>query len=332
MIWKSVLATLLVLWLSTTGAAQEWARKMFQTTGHDFGTVARDAKAEFEFVFTNIYMEDVHIADARTSCTCTQVSIKNAWLKTYERGAIVAKYNTRAFTGRKGATITVTIDRPFSATVQLQVTGYIRGDVVLSPSSVDLGIVDAGTPAERTVAVTYAGLTANWQVVSVQSACPHIAANVLQTRDYWGRPSSSCTLRVQLSKDAPCGYIKEHLVLLTNDQASSQIPVLVEGWIRPALTASPSSLFLGELAPGQSVTKQIVVQAQKPFRVLAVTASDNLRVSTGPNVGKDPRPVQVIPVTLSANTTGAGKLEGQIRIETDLSQPVEVSAIGVVKP
>lgn len=332
MIWKSVLATLLVLWLSTTGAAQEWARKMFQTTSHDFGTVARDAKAEFEFVFTNLYVEDVHIADARPSCTCTEVSIKNAWLKTYERGAIVAKYNTRAFTGRKGATITVTIDRPFSATVQLQVTGYIRGDVVLSPSSVDLGVVDAGTPVERTVAVNYAGLTANWQVVGVQCACPHITANVLQTRDYWGRPSSSCTLRVQLSKDAPCGYIKEHLVLLTNDQASSQIPVLVEGWIRPAVTASPSSLFLGELTPGQSVTKQIVVQAQKPFRVLSVTAGGNLRVSVAPNAGKEPRTVQVIPVTLSANTTGAGKLEGQIRIETDLNQPVEVQAVAVVKP
>lgn len=331
MIWKPGWFLLLVVAVGEPVHAQEWARKMFRTTEHDFGTVARQSKAEFEFTLTNLYMEDVHIASATSSCSCTEVSVPNPWLKTYQSGAILAKFNTRAFTGRKGATITVTFDKPYPATVQLHTSGYIRDDVVVEPSSVNLGTIEAGTPTETTVAVNYAGRLANWQVVRVQSPDPHITAQVVQTRNYRGQPSPSCTLRVRLSENAPSGYVKQHLVLVTNDPSAPQIPVLVEGWVRPMLSVSPASLFLGELAPGQSVTRQVVVQAAKPFRVLAVEADGNLLVSTSPNVGKDSRPVQVIPVTITANARSPGKLEGTIHIKTDLNQQADLSAVAVVK-
>ena len=35
--------------------AQEWARKMFPVTSHNFGTVAKGSKTEYRFVFRNIY-------------------------------------------------------------------------------------------------------------------------------------------------------------------------------------------------------------------------------------------------------------------------------------
>ncbi len=332
MIWKSLLATLFVVGSYGAVGAEEWAQKMFLTTNHDFGTVARHAKAEYEFPLTNLYLEDVHIASVTSSCGCTEVSVPNPWLKTYQSGVILAKFNTRAFTGRKGATITVTFDKPFPATVQLHTSGFIRDDVVLEPSSVNFGTVNAGTPAEATIAVNYAGQQGNWQVLRVQSPDPHLTANVLQTRNYWGGTSASCSLRVQLDANAPSGYIKQHLVLITNDPNAPQIPVLVEGWVRPALSVSPASLFLGELAVGQSVTRQVVVQAAKPFRVLAVEADSNLRVSMVPSTGNTPRPVQVIPLTIAANTRGPGKLEGTIHLKTDLNQQVDLVALAVVKP
>ena len=61
-------ALLLATMISPPLCAQEWARKMFETTTHDFGSVARGAKAEYEFVLSNIYLEDVHIASVRSSC------------------------------------------------------------------------------------------------------------------------------------------------------------------------------------------------------------------------------------------------------------------------
>src|SRR3990167_10585359 len=179
--WRT--AVLAVAWVAATYCpawSQEWASKMFATTSHDFGSVARAAKAEHEFVLSNVYVEDVHIAGVRSSCGCTTPVIKKPTLKTYEKGAILAHFNTDRFLGSKGATLTVTLDKPFFAEVQLQVSGYIRSDVVMSPGSVELGSVDQGSPVEKAIAVSYAGRD-DWEIVEVKSPNPHLSAKVAET-------------------------------------------------------------------------------------------------------------------------------------------------------
>ena len=52
---------------------------MFKVTEHDFGSVARGAKAEYRFVFENLYMEDVHISHAYSSCGCTSSASRIRW-------------------------------------------------------------------------------------------------------------------------------------------------------------------------------------------------------------------------------------------------------------
>src|SRR5687768_3631663 len=63
--------------------AKEWAQKMFKVTTHDFGHVAHGAKAEIAFEIQNLYEEDVHIADVRTSCGCTTPTVTKPTLKTW---------------------------------------------------------------------------------------------------------------------------------------------------------------------------------------------------------------------------------------------------------
>jgi len=116
-------------------AAQEWAKKMFSVTSHNFGTVARGSKTEYRFVFRNLYEEDIHVSGVRTSCGCTSPSVTKKLLKTHETSEVVATFNTRTFLGQHGATLTVTFDRPFTAEVQLRVAGNIRGDVTFEPPS-----------------------------------------------------------------------------------------------------------------------------------------------------------------------------------------------------
>ena len=220
--------------LCNTSSAQQWAVDMFQTTSHNFGTVARGAKADFEFVFNNIYLEDVHVASVSSSCGCTKVAIKEpSTLKTYQQGAIVATINTPAFLGSKGATITVTFDKPQYAQVQLHVRTYIRSDVVFEPGGVSFGTVDAGTPMEHTVNVNYAGHS-NWVIEGVKSDNPHITAEVIETSRGGGRVSYQ--LNVRLDGDSPVGYINDHLMLVTNDQGSRQVPLQVEGRVNAGLT------------------------------------------------------------------------------------------------
>jgi len=311
-------ALLTTVMICSSADAQQWARKMFETTNHNFGTVARDAKVEFAFKLKNIYVEDVRITGVRTSCGCTTPRIEKNRLKTYEQGAIVAHFNTDRFLGRKGATLTVTIDRPFRAEVQLHVAGFIRDDVVLTPGSVQLGAVEQGAAVEQNVAVSTPGRS-DLRILEVKSANPHLSGNVIATRDDWGR--LGYRLAVRLDENAPAGYIRDHLMLVTNDRGT-EIPVLVEGRVQSAVTVSPAALSLGVLRPGEKVSKRLVVRGAKPFRIKGIS-SDGGSFEFPATSEQPERSLHLIPVTFVAGAD-PGKITQEIRIETDLADAATV--------
>ncbi|OHB81651.1 MAG: hypothetical protein A2V98_06890 [Planctomycetes bacterium RBG_16_64_12] len=320
----------MLLWVLLAGSpavGQQWAEKMFETTTHDFGSVARQAQAESRFVLTNIYLEDVHVASARPSCGCISTGIEQPLLKTYEKGAIVATLDTRAYRGRRDVTITVTIDRPFYAQVQLHVDAYIRDDVLVEPGAVVLGTVDRGAPVEKTISVTRTGRS-DWRILAVRSPNPHLSAEVVETTRQWD--GVSCRLRVRLDPEAPVGPIRDHLVLLTNESQSTGIPVLVEGRVASGVTITPDTLFLGVVEPGETVTRKLIVRSKDPFRVTAVT-SDGDHFQFPPESGDPPKPLHVIPITFVAGRQ-AGKVVERIRIHTDLDEaPPELATYAVVR-
>lgn len=325
---KPLFAVLLVLLVAPPAHSQQWARKMFQDTRHDFGTVARGAKTEFRFVLKNIYLEDVHIAGVRSSCRCTRVRIEQPWLKTYEEGAVVATINTPSFRGHKPATITVTFDKPRFAQVQLQSDVYIRSDVELEPGGVELGTVEQGTVAQKKITVTRTGRS-DWEIVDVKSSNPHVSGEVVPARRDRGRVAYE--LSVRLNGTAPAGYLRDHLILVTNDRRNREVPVLIEGIVQAPVMVSPASLFMGVVQPGEKVTKQLVVRAKQPFRITAVRCDDDC-FQFDASTEREPKLLHLVPVTFIASQT-PGKVQKQIRIETDLGEPSpEASAYAVISP
>jgi len=325
MIRKSLFFAALIGLTAVPCYAQQWAAKMFQTTEHSFGTVARGAKAQFDFKFSNLYIDDVHIVTAYSSCGCTSVDVVKPTLKTYEEGAIRAVFNTPSFLGSRAATITVVIDRPMPAEVLLHVRGVIRGDVVFEPGSVQLGDVVQGTSAQRNVRVNRWGW-GDWQITDVKSSNPHIAATVINTNRQNGWTTTD--LSVALDKDAPVGYLNDHLLLVTSENESVPMPLAVEGRVVSSLTVSPSSLYMGIVQPGQEVTKTLVVKGTRPFKVLSIACDDKaFKFAATTEVAKV---VHVIPVTFVAGHA-EGKVTNKIRIVTDLG-PIspELPAYAVV--
>lgn len=326
MVRNAVLACLMGLLSGSSICAQEWAEEMFKTRSHDFGTIARGSKAEYEFVFTNIYLEDVHVASAYPSCRCTSVTIKKPLLKTYEEGAIVARINSDTFLGRQAATITVTIDRPQFAQVRLPVKVYVQSDIVLQPAGINLGTVQHRTPAEKTLSVTCTRRS-DWQVLDVKSDNPHLSGEVTETGREGNRVSYQ--FRARLAKDAPPGHLKEYLILVTNDPVSAQIAVLVEGRVVRDVTVSPATLFLGVVRPGEKVTKKIVVRGNKPFRITSVTAECKcFQATTSPD--GPAKLLHLVPVTFTARDE-PGTIVKTIRIKTDMDDTsADLSAYAVV--
>lgn len=304
---------LFVLATTTVAGADDWAPKMFETRDHDFGTVARGAKVEHEFVITNLYEEDVHIASVRSTCGCTKVSITQPDVKTYETAAIVAKFDTHAFLGSRSATLTVTIDRPYYAEVQLHVKGYIRSDVVLDPGGVDFGTIDVGTPSEQSVAVDYAG-RGDWQITGVKSSSPHVTAKAVERTRTGGNVSYD--LAVTLSDDAPVGYLNTQLTVLTNDRRASEFSVSIIGRVASEVTVSPKSLYFGTVQSGKTATKKLVIKGKKPFRVIRVECDDECFAAT---VSDEAKRVHLVPVTFDASH-GSGRMSSHLRIVTDLGE------------
>jgi hypothetical protein len=316
---QTLMLTCLAALLAGPASAQEWARKMFQTTSHDFGTVAAGAKAEYRFVFKNLYKETVRIASVSTSCQCVTPYAPRATAKSLETAELVTVFNTETFRGKRDVRVTVTFDQPFAAQVQLLLTGFIRGDVVFNPGNINFGRVECGKPVERLVEIDYAGRDA-WEIVDVRTANPYLEAELYNPTRGGGRVKYQMLIR--LRADAPVGFMKDQLSIITNDEANGRIPLDVIGKVESTVTVSDTQLVFGQLRPGEKVTKNVMVRGKRPFRITGVQCDDCVEVRTTDAT----KPYHVLPVTFIAHK--AGRVEAKIHIETDLGQGLvpEISA------
>jgi hypothetical protein len=296
--------------------AQQWAKDMFKTKlSHDFGTLARGAKAQFAFTFENIYLEDVRILKVHTSCGCAGIKYPTKEIKTYGTGKILVTVDTRSFLGRKDATLTVVFDKPFHAEVPLQIHSYIRSDIVFQPGEVQFGSVEQGKGAKRKVTINYAGRD-DWRIKSVRSPRPYIETELKEVRRGMGRVAYD--LWVSLKPDAPAGYLSERLILETNDgnPQKAKVPLAVGGVIKSDLTVRPATLTFLAMTGGQEIRRNVVVQGTRPFRVTGVTCEDR-RIHC--RVSEAVRKLQLIPIVFSPGDK-PGKKNTEIRITTDLGK------------
>jgi hypothetical protein len=283
---------------------------MFSKLKHDFGTVARGADVEHRFEIQNIYEETVHVSSVRTSCGCTSPSLENQTIQTWGKGYVVAKFNTRTFRGQHGATLTVTIDKPFPAEVQLRVEGNIRGDVVFHPGSVRFSNVDQGADHEQRVRVSYAGRS-DWKIEDIRSANDHFQVEMTEVQRGSGRVAYDLIVRLQGT--APAGYFSDQLVVVTNDRNNSRIPLDVDGTVVPEISVSPNQLVLGDVEPGKEITKRLVVKGKTPFRITAVECDDG---AFSFEAGDEQKSVHIVTVKFRAGDN-PGKVQRKIRIATD---------------
>ena len=239
---------------TTVAEAQDWATAMFDHTSHDFGIVAKLAKVEHHFPFKNNSGYDVHIASVQSSCSCTVPELTKDLVKNGENAEVVARIDTRTFNGRREATVRVTIDKPVPAEVQLHVYCYIRSNVVVNPGEINFGFVDRGSTASCKVLVSYAGRP-DWKIIDVQSAQEHLSASVVQLNRVQGQVTYELT--IELKNDMPAGYLKDYVILVTNDlnPDAARVPIAVEGLVLAPLSVKPAFFPWGRSSCGRRSRK-----------------------------------------------------------------------------
>jgi Protein of unknown function (DUF1573) len=322
-----LVCSLIALFLSAAGSGkasgQDWARKMFSEVSHDFGVVAAGSETVHRFEFENLYEEDVHIASVRSSCGCTTPSIEKDLVKTKEKGAIVAKFNTQIFRGPKQATLTVLIDRPFRAEVQLIVRGNIQGNVSFEPGSVQFGDIMVGTGATRTVRMIQRG-NPGWEILDVKTTFDDKKVKVRLRGPDRTVNSVSYDISVELADSIEQGYVNGELFIETND--GIRYPLNFSGRIAAPLELSPNLLPLAPLAPGEVVKRRILLRAERPFRITRIETTDADLSLTAQN--KQDK-LHVIEVMYRAGPN-TGNRECLATITTDLGQSMTAKLRTVV--
>jgi len=302
-------------------SAQDWARKMFDKTSYDFGTVARGATVEHRFAVENIYLEDAHISQAFASCGCVSAKPPTEVIKTWQKSYVVVRIDTVNYQGQRDVTVAVKFDKPFEAEVQLSIHCYIRSDVVLDPGLVDLR-ASRGSTAQKRVVVRYAGRP-DWQIQEVESANPSITGHVTEVSRSGGNVTYDLT--INLAADAKAGYARDELNLVTNDPnpRAKRVPVPVDTFVLAPITIHPSPLIMGTVETGKletPVMRPLVVQGLSPFQITSVESSDPRFRCDLPTAAAA---IQRLPVNfLGAETPG--KVSTRLRIHTSAAaEPVE---------
>ncbi len=213
----------------------DWVASALPERAYDFGTVARGSQLRHAFPLVNRSDQEIRIADTRTKCGCTNVRIGAKVIPPGTQTTIEATIDTTKFLGYKPSGLTVIFDRPAFVRVDLNLTCFIRGDIVMTPGQVDFGIVrrsDKMPPA--TLTLTYAGGRSDWEVTKMKTVSSKVKAELRElsrTADGQINYSLTATLQPGVSN----GYFKDEITLLTNDQTSPSIPISVVANIQSAV-------------------------------------------------------------------------------------------------
>jgi hypothetical protein len=121
---------------------------------------------------------------------------------------------------------------------------------------------------------------------------------------------------MRLKPESPAGYVKGQLILITTDPRATQIPMDVEGRVVAAVTVSPQLLSMGAVKCGGTITKNVVVRANRDFCITGVACEDGC-LTCEPRT--TPAKVHILPVTFQAGNA-AGRVEQQLKISTDLGE------------
>jgi hypothetical protein len=311
--------------------AQNWQDTLFSERSFDFGPVPRGGVVRHPFVLTNRLNVPITILNLRVSCGCTSGTASTTSVAPGKTAIIEAQMDTRNFVGRKSTTLFVSVMAGNQESeIGLGVSSMILSDVVLNPGVVDFGQVSRGQVPSQSIAIDRIGKP-EWRIVKLTSGCKAINASLQETQRVNGAVSYQLT--VSLKSEAQAGVIRDEIRLVTNDPETPSIPVPIGAQIRGELTATPSSLALGNVISASGVQGKYIVKASKPFAIAKVEGTGEGFYLQETDLAR--KALHILTLTFNpAEGTMKGDVTRTFKITTDLpgEPPIEVSATLHVEP
>jgi Protein of unknown function (DUF1573) len=327
--WLGLLGVFLTNPLAS-GQGLEWVAAALPERAHNFGTVARGSQLHYTFPLVNRTNQDIHVLDWQTKCGCTNVNVGARLIPPGTQTTIEATVDTTRFIGPKTSGLTLRLDQPAFVVVDLNLTCFIRGDIVMTPGQIDFGIVRRDKLVPATLTLVYAGGRSDWEVTKMKTQSPKVKAELREiNRTADGQINYSLTANLQPGLSN--GYFRDEITLITNDQSSPTIPIAVVANITGAVSVYPSIINFGGVRPGESVAKTVLVRSTQPFSITKLQASS--KEIQAAEATKGALPVHTLTLTFKAPAQ-TGPSHATLQVETDIKDepPAVLKTFATVVP
>jgi hypothetical protein len=325
-----------------TAAGQEhvpWANKFFTGKGsnappvvvHDFGTLPKGTKRTHRFQLTNIYAIPIQVTEPQPSCGCISVLEYTAKMAPLETGFIDVMIDTSRVDGKKEVLLPVYFEgkdpktnQPFWSQAKVEIRAVSRADIMVNPGVVEFRVVPAGKAAAQKVLVTYNGSQRDWKIDRTGRREEMFDIKVEQVEVPRARIAFQVT--ATLKPTAPPGAFNEVIVLETNDRNAPVLNLNVTGTVQSPLSVVPGDkVRMGPVKVGEKLTRQVTLQADKDFKVVAVDGQGDgvAALYVGP---RQARKVQGI--TIEFAPEAAGPVKKVLTIKTDVGETVDLTVDG----
>jgi Protein of unknown function (DUF1573) len=313
-----------------SASVADWTTTVFPERSHDFGNVARGSLVRHSFPVINRTGSEIRIANWRPKCGCTDIRVGARVIPPGTQTTIEATIDTTRFQGYKASGLTLVLEYPTSAPIDLNLICYIRGDISLEPGHIDFGAVRPTSKLpSATLNLLYTGAKANWQIADMKTQTAQVKAEAKEITRTPGQIRWQITATLQ--PGLKHGFFKDEITLITNDSPPQTIPITVVANIQGAVAATPSIINFGQLHPGQAVSKVVRVRSSSPFKITQLEATKTDLKAVEQNAGTGPD--HTVSVTLQAPTT-TGPFHAVLKIMSDLKDedPVQIKTFATIAP
>jgi hypothetical protein len=328
----------LTVWFGlTTSAAQasqsDWVTVVFPERAYDFGTVARGSQLRHTFPVVNKTGSEIRIASSRPKCGCTDVRIGARVIPPGTQTTIEATIDTTKFQGPKASGLTLILSSPSNTEVDLNLSCFIRSEIVMSPGQIDFGVLAPTSKLpSASLTITYAGGRSNWEIVQITTQSTQVKARG-EERSRSADGQIRWTVTATLQPGLRNGPFREEMTLTTNDTPPQRIPIWVLANIQSAVSATPSIINFGQIRAGETISRSNVVHVRSsaPFSLAKLTSSQSelQPLEEKPGAISD----HSLNLTLKAPVT-PGPFHAVVKIESDVKDepPSQVKIFATIIP
>ncbi|MEI6632235.1 MAG: DUF1573 domain-containing protein [Chlamydiota bacterium] len=298
---------------------------VFEELKHDFGEVVGVEKVEHIYRFRNNGPGELKVDKVSTTCGCTAALISSKEIPPGGKGEIKTTFTVGGRQGKQTKHIYVFSNDPIEPKACLILEGTIIPPLAVEPANVMLQ--DTKSESARTVRI----LQTMPEELTIEE--PTTRLNLVTAKLRSDQPENGkkrYTIEITLKPDLETGRYSENLTVVTNCKTKPKIEIPVRITVNGDITASPSRISLGQLAPGQEVTRSITLASTRDqaFTILKIEI-DNAAFTISPST--PPAPAQTYTFTVTGkpeSATGGVRATVTFTLDHPKQKTIEVPIYG----